>query len=709
MLKKFSGMVSAKAAELANKRKVYVGSMQGNEWRADTLIKRYLSLVGIESAAPYNDKNLPPTSKGSFTFVGGNSNQIVYISDDVAAQWLATAKDDSHWAAAAMLRPGKLSDVELEFNWEGYATSDVDSGVLAIFSDEDWSTIVNSFGLPKESLLAQVTVFDLENCVSGKGTMRKAFKWEQPTVYPNSWKMFGNLRTRFMSVLTTDAVYQPKAGINAQEISYWVHNRGRKLAAWVTDALAEAAASVLAERGSTWQTTGWLSALGLSGSLRSAVRALADGQRHGLQNLMRSCKLGEHLGFRAKTSATDNLAHGYVFLPESASRYVSIGDTVVISRNPALPSQDWQVYKVARFIEGHMVVFAATDPGWNNYLGGDHDGDDAVVLYQSPIVCQVGDALGQPGLDLQAIKPSARKLGAGQVEDRLLRWQQEQALNIGTFDMIARRLQSVGMLTTERSDMLTTAIQVVIALKKRVAKLEEQDWYEEVKGLMQSLKPLVGSTDVDKQREFKKGETNQLFNNDHWNNVANILRDNLVHVTESARFVDTDEKRAEFGLNAEAHELVLGMVAEYNGLRSTKAMAKLENRSEDTLFINQRLKVLVHLEGPEVVQCLSEEDWKRSSKWLIANTEPDVWAFWAHPEIISDYLAFLGNNKVRILGDMQTLAMEVGEVIEVEDSGKRVLTIDGQECHVAEDTVYLPAGSYEVTAVSNRGMTLVRY
>jgi hypothetical protein len=702
LIEKYRRLLVEKANTLRAKRKVYTGSLRGERWQADTLALRYAGLVKVVEA----DGERPAATKDGFSFVGGNSHRLVYVREDVVERWLQVAGGDSHWAAASMLRPGKLAQEEVAVGWQGYRSSDRDTGLLAIVKPEDWQALLQVFDLPEDSLLAQVTVFDLEAGVSAKGTLRCAEDGEVPTVYPASWKAFGPIRAQYMAVLTTDAVYRPQAGLNAQELQYWALNRNRELAAWVWEAYAHAAESVLAERGSPWTPQGWLTSLGLSGSLASTVEQVEEAQRHGLWNLTRRVKLGEHLGLRAKSTIRESLPEGSVMLPREAQKYVDLGQRVVVSRNPALPSQDWQVYTVAGFCEGHYVMFSPEDRGWTSALGGDHDGDDAVVLYRSPVVG--GPELGQKGLDLQAIKPNARKLGAGTVEDRLLRWENERKANIGVYDLLARRLASVGQLTPERADLLTTAIQVVIALKKRVATLEEQPWYPAVQELQKAVKPLVGKTDIDRQRAFTKGDTEGEFTHPVWRQVAGLLREGLALVDQRPRFSDTEEARADFGLGAEPHAWVAGLVQEYEHLSTAKAMAKLAEDGNEVLVINQRLKVLLHLEGPEVMLTLPEEEWKRSSRWLIAHAPTEVWVLWSHPEVLREFLEYLGAAKVRLVGPVAELGLQVGEVIEVEQEGLRVLYIDDVQLKVADETVYLPAGLFEVTAVSARGATLKR-
>jgi hypothetical protein len=367
-----------------------------------------------------------------------------------------------------------------------------------------------------------------------------------------------------------------------------------------------------------------------------------------------------------------------------------------------LPSQDWQAYKVAGFIPANVVAFSPNDRGWTAELGGDHDGDDAVVFFASPVVG--GQPLGQRGLDLQAIKPTARKLEANTVEARIQRWVNETSANIGQFEINARRLAAKGHLTTKQAALMTTAIQTVVALKKRVARLEDQPWFEEVQQLLEAASKLRGRNDPDRIKRFANGEVEQKFDNPTTAAMADSLRESLALVTTRHRYNDSEEMRALFGANAEAPSIVKNMLEEYYSLQTAKAEAKL--MGADVHHLNQRLKVLVHLEGPEVMMTLDEEAWKQASKWLIANAPTEVWVYWSHPEVIREFLTFVGATKIRIVGPVEEIKLEVGEVVEVDQSGLRELVIDEQEFVVAEETGYLEAGMYKVVAVSKRGATL---
>jgi hypothetical protein len=705
MVEKLRKIVTDKEATLVEKKNVYQGKMVNGEWLPTSLHDRYGNIVRVVKVERDADNELiTPVAKvdTEFVFVGGNRHRAVYVKEDSLARWLDAAAGDSNWAAASMLRPGKLTKENKEFGWTGYEESSLDTGLLAIMSREDWTVFVQAFGLPVEAKLAQVTVFDLDNMVSAKGTIRVAFSGEHPTVFPSSWKRFGELRTEFSAVLTVDAVYRPQASINAQELQYWCYSRGRKLADWVWEELAQAQEAVLQEKGSVWTPYGYLSALGMSGALKSVTYDLVDGQRGSLTNMLRRVKFSARRGLRAKTTATAIIKEGEVLLPEEAKRHVRVGQTVVVGRNPALPSQDWQVYKVAGFIPANVVAFNPNDRGWTAELGGDHDGDDCVVYYQSPVVG--GEPVGQHGLDLQSIKPQARKLDSNTVEARLQRWKNETAANIGQFEINARRLSTKGHLTTERAKLFTTAIQTVIALKKRVAKLEEQAWYPAVDELMDAASRLRGKNDADRIKRFAAGEVEQRFDNPTTAALAEQLRGSLALVTTRHRYNDSEEMRALFGANAEAPSIVKNMLEEYYSLQTAKAEAKL--MGADVHHLNQRLKVLVHLEGPEVMMTLDEEAWKQASKWLIANAPTEVWVYWSHPEVIREFLTFVGATKIRIVGPVEEIKLEVGEVVEVDQSGLRELVIDEQEFVVAEETGYLEAGRYQVVAVSKRGATL---
>jgi hypothetical protein len=704
MLEKLVKIIKEKEQNLMNKKAVYQGRMVNNEWVSDSLADRFAELVRIVRVErDLDDKPIVPAAQvGGFSFVGGNRHRAVYIRQDMLDRWLEVAAGDSNWASAAMLRPGKLSTQNAEFDWSNYVESDYDTGLLAVMSREDWSRFVKAFELPADSKLAQITVFDLTAGVSAKGTIRVAFSEEQPTIFPSSWKRFGELRTKFSAVLTVDSVYRPAASINAQEIQYWAFGRGRALAEWVWEEIARAQEVILQEKGSPWTPYGYLSALGFSGALKSVVYDLVDGQRNSLQNMLRRVKFTNRRGLRAKTTASTTVNEGQVLLPNEAREYVSVGQTVVIGRNPALPSQDWQEYVVAGFVSGHMVVFHPADEGWNAQLGGDHDGDDAVVYYQSPVTG--GQPLGQKGLDLQSIKPAARKLEANTVEARIQRWVNETSANIGQFEINARRLAAKGHLTPERAKLFTTAIQTVIALKKRVAKLEEQAWYPAVDELMDAASRLRGKNDADRIKRFAAGEVEQQFDSPVTAQLAESLREALNLVVTRHRYNDDESVRQLFGEGADAPTVVKNMLAEYLGLQVAKAEAKLAKA--DTHHLNARLKVLVHLEGPEVMMTLDENTWREASKWLVANAPTEVWVYWSHPEVLKEFLTFVGATKVRIVGPVADINLQVNEAIEVETSGLRTLVIDGQEFQVAEETGYLEAGMYKVVAVSKRGATL---
>jgi hypothetical protein len=302
-----------------------------------------------------------------------------------------------------------------------------------------------------------------------------------------------------MSVLTVDSVYCPRASINTQEMQYWV--RDKEPAGWIWEALQEEIARILEYRTTPWTSTGYLAKLGYSPAWNIVIRSVQEHLVGELKKLLRRIKLGHKYGLRAKTTSSLLLKPGEVLLPTEAKKYTKVGSTVWIGRNPALPSQGWAVYRVAGFVEANIVVFAQNDPQRSKLLGGDHDGDDAVVLYQAPVEDY---KVPTDYLDLQAIKPSGRKLEGNTVEERLTRWQNEIGVNIGVFDLAARRLLAVNKLDEDGRKLFTVAIQTVISLKKRVAKLEEQPWYPLLQEHMEVANQLAGATWVDMLREGYK-------------------------------------------------------------------------------------------------------------------------------------------------------------------------------------------------------------
>lgn len=686
--------------QVINEKRVYVGKLsESGQWIPDSLAIKYQELVRIEQAPEEGD---PKLAIDEYEFVGGNSHRVVYVRKDVLTRWLDTAAQDAHWAAASVLRPGKLAGRNIEFNWDGYAQSDVDEGVLAVMRPEDWIQFVRAFDLPTDATLAQVTVFDLNAGVSAKGTVRKALRNEKPTVFPESWKRFGTLRTEFTAVLTVDSIYQPKASINAQEIQYWVLNRKRKLSSWVREALEDAIEAILQEKSSIWTPAGWLTALGFSASINLIVKQLAESQENSLRKLARRLPLSSKYGLRAKSTSSELLKPGEVFLPHEARKFVRKGDRVVISRNPALPTQDWLTYTVAGFVPGHVVYFPTNDFGWVAHHGGDHDGDDAVVLYRSPVEGEVGNI----GLDLQAIKPTERKLGSDTVELRLERWKREREVNIGQFDLAARRLASLGKLTSERAELLTKAIQLAIALKKRVAKLEEQTWWPEVDRLLKASKQVAGQTDVDRLREFVAGEDVEAFDDPFWSEWVGTIQEGLKLINTKPRFFLTEEKLEAFAEGFELPEQFRGLVEEVKDLLKAKALAQLEGDAVSIQAINQRLKVLVHVEGPEVLSSFPEK-WKQASYVLPTLLHHNVWVFWMHPEVMQELFEFIGTTKIRLVGPMEG-NLEVGDLIEFEES-KREYEMDGVKFKVADETPFITPGIYQVTKTSRFGATLERY
>lgn len=681
-------LIEEKTAELAV-RPVYTGRIDEGQWTPTSLHERYQDKVLV---VPAPEEGEPVQTIGEYEFVGGNSNRIVYIHRSIIKQWLEVAGGDSHWGAAVVLRPGKLASHNAVFSWEGYQLEESDEGLLATMDERDWKVLLEAYDLDPEVRLVQVTVFDLEQGVSAKGTLRKVLPGERPVVFPNSWKKFGNLRTQFMSILTTDVHYNPRASVNLQELTYYVQEAP---AQWVFDALDEEIERIINLKTSPWLTTGYLTRLGFSPAWNSTLTALKESLCGELKKLLRRIKLSGKYGLRAKSTSSHLLRDGELLLPAYAKKHVKVGDFVTVSRNPALPSQGWAKYRVTGFIDGNMVVFPQGDYAWSAILGGDHDGDDAVVFYRAPVE---GYELPDDTLDLQAIKPVARKLDANTVEARIQRWQNEVSVNIGQFDLAARRLLAANKLHREEAKLLSVAIQTAISLKKRVARLEDQSWWPRVAELLEESKKLAGTTWVDMIRDGREpvGAPDWVLT------IYQKVHEAIKKVQKlEPRLWLTEAKVREFAKGATVPASCEALIQYREKLLKAKAIA-VQNEDGDTVArLNKELKEFIHVEAPKHLLGIDEEDWKQFSRWAIGNTHISEWVFWCHPAILEELYDRFGKQTIKAIALGGTPNLAESEVIELEDQEliDRVFEVEGVKYALLDETGYLKAGRLKVTKV----------
>ena len=667
---------------------VYSGRIENNRWIAESLHDKYNDIVRVVEV----EEDEPAKVIDDFVFMGGNANRVVYIRDSVVDQWLKTANHDSHWAAAAVLRPGKLARSQVVIDWSEYTRNDNDEGVLAILSKSDWNKLVRAYELPEDAKWAQVTIFDLERGVSGKGTLRVVLPGEVPTVFPNSWKRFGTMDTKYMAVLTVDAVYRPRASINVQELQYWTRNK--TVAEWVWDALGEEIQRILEYRTTPWTTTGYLQALGFSPAWNITLGSVKEHLTGELRKLLRRIKLDRKYGLRAKTSASSLVREGEVLLPIEAKKYTKVGSIVWVSRNPALPSQGWGVYRVTGYHEGNFVVFAQGDKQWSGLLGGDHDGDDAIVFYREPVD---GYQVPEGWIDLQAVKPSGRKLESNTVQERLARWQNEVSVNIGVFDLAARRLLAVGKLDNDARKLFTIAIQTVISLKKRVAKLEEQAWYPLLQEQMELAQQVAGSTWVDSLREGYKPYSGPEWAIKLWTTVTEaIAKVNKLQ----PRIWLTEEKVKAFSKDAKPEDLWVCNYLQH--LKALKTQALMEDDGQTVWEINREIREFVHVWAPEYLMELPEDEWKEFSRWAVAHMHSSEWVFWCHPEVLEELYQAFGKETLVAICRSGEHTLSVGDVFEVEpdEAINRKFEIDGQVYELLDDAGFLKPGvQYLVTRI----------
>lgn len=668
---------------------VYAGKIENSEWKPESLEERYKDIVMVIRTA---DDEEPEKTVGEYEFIGGNTNRLVYVHRDVITKWLETANYDPHWASSAVLRPGKLARKSTTIDWSEYRRDEADEGLLAILKREDWRALVKAFELPEDTKWMQVTIFDLEKGVSAKGTLREVLPGEKPTVYPNSWKRFGNLRTEFMAVLTVDAVYRPRASINVQELQYWTRNK--TVAEWVWDALGEEIQRILEYRTTPWTTTGYLQALGFSPAWNITLGSVKEHLTGELRKLLRRIKLDRKYGLRAKTSASSLVREGEVLLPIEAKKYTKVGSIVWVSRNPALPSQGWGVYRVAGYHEGNLVVFAQGDKQWSGLLGGDHDGDDCVVFYREPVD---GYQVPEGWIDLQAVKPTGRKLEGNTVEERLTRWRNEVSVNIGVFDLAARRLLAVGKLDNDARKLFTVAIQTVISLKKRVAKLEEQAWYPLLQEYMKLANQVAGSTWVDALREGYKPINGPEWAIKLWTTVTEaIAKVNKLQ----PRIWLTEEKVKAFSKDAKPEDLWVCNYLQH--LKALKTQALMEDDGQTVWEINREVREFVHVRAPEYLMELPEDEWKEFSRWAIGNMHSSEWVFLVHPDVLEELYQVFGKETLVAICRSGEHTLSVGDVFEVEEEEaiNRKFEIDGQVYELLDDTGFLKPGiQYLVTRI----------
>jgi hypothetical protein len=544
-----------------------------------------------------------------------------------------------------------------------------------------------------------VTIFDVERGVSAKGTLREVLPGEHPTVFPESWKRFGILDTEWMSVLTVDSVYCPRASVNVQELQYWA--RGQQVAQWVWDALDEEIQRILDFKTTVWTSAGYLTKLGYSPAWNITVASLKEHLSGELKKLLRRVKLSSRYGLRAKTSCSAMMKPGEVLLPKEAKRHVRVGETVWVSRNPALPSQGWAMYRVAGFVDANIVVFAQNDPQWSKLLGGDHDGDDAVIFYQAPVEDYKVPA---DYLDLQAIKPSGRKLEGNTVEERIVRWQNENNVNIGVYDLAARRLLAVNKLDKDGRKLFTIAIQTVISLKKRVAKLEEQPWYPLLQEQLELANQVAGSTWVDMLREGYKPVAGPEWAIRLWTTVQEAIA--KVNKLQARLWLTKDKVKA-FAKEVEPRDRWVYDYLQY--LKSLKAQAIAEDDGQLAWEINREIKQFVHVHAPEYLLEIPEEDWKAFSRWAIGNMHSSEWVFLVHPEVLEELYSTFGKEVlVAMVNGKHTLA--VGDIFEVEEEEaiNRQFNIDGSTYTLLDDAGFIKPGTqYLVTKVRGKVIEFV--
>ena len=688
-------IVESKVQEI-NRKQVYTGYInEEGQWTPTSLYDRYRNIVMVVEVA----EEEPAKVIGKYEFIGGNTNRLVYVHRDVINKWLEVAGGDSHWASAAVLRPGKLARKSTTIDWSGYQRDEADEGLLAVMSKEDWKALLESFDLDQEVNLVQVTIFDLEGGVSAKGTLRKVLPGERATVYPNAWKKFGSLRTKFMAILTTDAHYNPRASVNLQELQYYAETP----AEWIVKALDEEIERILEFKTSTWLSTGYLTKLGFSPAWNTVLGSIKEHLTGELKKLLRRIKLPARYGLRAKSTMSELLKEDEIMLPAHAKEYVRAGDTVYVSRNPALPSQGWGRYRVVGFVNGNFVVFAKNDRQWSALLGGDHDGDDAVVWYKPPVKNYEPP---KDALDLQAIKPQARKLDANTVEARIQRWQNERTVNIGQFDLAARRLMAVGKLNRDDAKLISVAIQTAISLKKRIARLEDQPWWPLVNKLLEESKKVASVTWVDMIREGK-----EPIGAPEWvNKIYKTVQEGIKRVEKlEPRLWLTEAKVKEFAIGATVPASCEWIVRYREHLLNTKTVALLNNDGDTVARINREIKEFVHVGVPSWLTEIDEADWMEFSKWAIANVHSSEWVFWCHPEVLEQLYQTFGK-KVHVAITTGEHTLQEGDIFEVdeEEALKREFEIDGKTYTLLDDTGFIKAGvQYQVIKVRKRVVEFV--
>lgn len=597
-------LVARKRERFESKGAVYTGRMVKGDWVPSSLHDARPEFGAVLKLPEMQEGELPEEMHGGFEFIGGTSNRAFYANMDVLksheklwAWW--QEKGDSHLLASMFLRPGKLC---VDAGWTlslPEAREDGSDGVLMRLAKADWARFVKAYELPW-CTGAQVTIFRPEGVIA-KGFIRLCLEGEEPALCHESWKWLdgvAELDARSMAVLTVDSVYSPRPSVNGQEHTY-AKARGAKLAAWVLEEtgeyLDEVAASV---RQSPDTPFGYLMSLGFPAPDKLLAEAV-EGQRGSIMKCLRRYPVQS--GWRGKATASPRVAEGELLLPVGLRGKVQQGDTVWVTRNPNLPSTGPVRYRVAGFVRGNLCYFNATDTQWQAVLGGDFDGDDAVVLFKPPFD---GDVYEYPGLDVQQWKSSSRSLSASTLEERLARWNQEVSTPIGIPDMIARYAVDLGMATPALLETASETIQFFISLKKRMGSFDMPEALEKLARQVGGLKELTPTYLLSKYEELSLEHRDSILS------VADTATVRIVEMVQSA-LAATELPRPRFTLkpvedflaSQHPHQKYIDVADETMGKLLTLGVQKLaamEAGDEDMILVlNREVKMLTQVEVPE--------------------------------------------------------------------------------------------------------------
>ncbi len=361
-------------------------------------------------------------------------------------------------------------------------------GVIAIVSAECMQMIIASyFNLPQDTKLVQCTILDRENGVAAKGCIRQCMPNETPTVFSASYKFgkgFAELNTRNLLIMKNDSLYNPRPKLSYQALQFDFQDSAQRL---LVDQLFVPAVLALSDFPHMANARGKekLMALGI-GAYNIIVDDQGNTDMIKAENALKYHKrlvtqvaTGPYIDGHRVIASWGNIPKFTVMVPLN-SHYL-VGQTVDIHRDPCLPvGNSTQRCKVIGRTNGNYAI-VSYEP-WTTIQGGDYDGDDITITDTTVKLLPNAVYDQTPMSEIESVKKSPFR----DIESHWLRVEQARRVidvNIGSGDLLARRLAQIGMLTRAMRLLCSRNIQAEIMSMKHEVDKTPLPRMDELKGI----------------------------------------------------------------------------------------------------------------------------------------------------------------------------------------------------------------------------------